>query len=261
MINCLSQVEKPVVDIVFQAREIQLSKMNNQQHNHKPAMIWLSLLIRMSVFTVALMWPAGIGYWWEAWVVVVLWAVFGVVTTQYLLRYDPALLAERLKPVPFHKEQKIWDKVIMSLFFIAAIAQYIIPGFDVVRYGWSEPLPLWMKLIALLVHIPCFILLAWIMRENTYLAQVVKIDKQRGHKVITTGPYALVRHPMYTVVIILLFALPVALGSRYTLGLSVFLTLLLIVRTYLEDRTLYAELEGYPEYTQKTRYRLLPGIW
>lgn len=224
-------------------------------------MIWLRLLIRMSLFAVALMWPAGTVYWWEVWVVVVLWAVFGVVNTHYLLRYDPDLLAERLKLVPLHKEQKTWDKVIMVVFFIAAIALYIIPGFDVVRYGWSESLPLWMKLIAMLVHIPCFILLGWIMRENTYLAQVVKIDKQRGHKVITTGPYARVRHPMYTVIIILLFAVPVALGSRYALGLSVFLTLLLIVRTYLEDRTLYAELEGYPEYTQKTRYRLLPGIW
>ncbi len=80
-------------------------------------------------------------------------------------------------------------------------------------------------------------------------------------KVITTGPYALVRHPMYTVVIILLFAVPVALGSRYALILAVFLTLLLIVRTYFEDRTLHAELEGYPEYAKQTPYRLVPGIW
>ena len=101
----------------------------------------------------------------------------------------------------------------------------------------------------------------WVMRENSYLAQVVKIDTQRDHQVVTTGPYALVRHPMYTVVIILLFAVPVALGSRYALLLSVFLTVLLIVRTYLEDRTLHAELEGYPEYSNITRYRLAPGIW
>lgn len=130
-----------------------------------------------------------------------------------------------------------------------------------VRYEWSESLPLWMKVLAMLVHLPCFVLLAWVMRENTYLSQVVKIDEERGHKVITTGPYALVRHPMYIVLIVLLFAVPVALGSRFALILAMFLTVLLIVRTYLEDRTLHAELEGYPEYAKKTPYRLFPGIW
>ena len=232
------------------------------QHQLKtPAMVWLSLVVRMTLFAVALMWPAGTWYWWEAWVMVGLWAVFGAVMTNYLLCHDPALLAERLKLVPLHKDQKSWDKVIMLFFLIAGIALYIIPGFDVVRYGWSEPLPIWMKVVAVLIHFPCFVLLGWVMRENTYLAQVVKIDKQRGHKVITTGPYALVRHPMYTVTIILLFAVPIALGSRYALIIAVFLTVLLIVRTYLEDHTLHAELEGYPEYAKQTPYRLIPGIW
>jgi len=122
-------------------------------------------------------------------------------------------------------------------------------------------LPVWMKVLAMLVHFPCFVFLGWVMRENTYLAQVVKIDEQRGHQVITTGPYAWVRHPMYTIAIVLLFAVPVALGSRYALILAGFLTLLLILRTYLEDRTLHDELEGYAEYAQKTPYRLIPGIW
>lgn len=90
---------------------------------------------------------------------------------------------------------------------------------------------------------------------------LVKIDQQRGHRVISSGSYALVRHPMYTIVIILLFAVPVALGSRYALILAIFLTVLLIVRTYLEDRTLHAELEGYAEYAKHTRFRLVPGIW
>lgn len=190
-----------------------------------------------------------------------LWAVFGVVMTHYLLHHDPALLAERLKLVPLHKEQKVWDKVIMSIFFIAGIGLYLIPGFDVVRYEWSEPLPVWVRILAILIHLPCFVLLGWVMRENTYLSQVVKIDEERGHKVITTGPYALVRHPMYTVTIVLLFAVPAALGSRFALIVALFLALLLIVRTHFEDRTLHAELEGYPEYAKQTPYRLIPGIW
>jgi protein-S-isoprenylcysteine O-methyltransferase Ste14 len=215
----------------------------------------------MSLFALALIWPAGSWYWWEAWVMVGLWTLFGLVMTLYLMKHDPELLAERIKLAPFHKDQKYWDKLIMALFFIAGIALYIVPGFDAVRYGWSEPFPLWMRLIAFLVHLPCFIVLGWVMHENTYLAQVVKVDVERKHKVITTGPYAWVRHPMYTVVIVLLFALPVALGSRYALLLSVLLSLLLIVRTYLEDRTLNDKLNGYRAYTEQTRYRLIPGIW
>jgi protein-S-isoprenylcysteine O-methyltransferase Ste14 len=223
--------------------------------------IWLRFVVRMSLFALMLLWPAGTWYWWEAWLVFGMWLVYGLVMTIYLVNKDPALLAERLKLVPFHEDQKTWDKALMALFFVAGISLYVVPGFDVVRYGWSESLPLWMKVIAIIVHIPCFVLLGWVMRENTYLSQVVKIDAQRDHHVITSGPYALVRHPMYTVVIVLLFAVPIALGSRYALLLAVFLTVLIIVRTYLEDRTLHKELAGYPEYVRQTRYRLIPGIW
>lgn len=228
---------------------------------NNPFRIWLSLAVRMSLFAVFLMWPAGSWRWWEAWILVGLWTVYGVIMTQYLLKHDPALLAERMKLLPLHKDQKSWDRVLMLLFVVAGIGLYLVPGFDVMRFQWSDPLPMWMKIIALALHLPCFVLLGWIMKENTYLAQVVKIDVQREHRVITTGLYTLMRHPMYSVVIILLFAVPVALGSRYALILSVFLSLLLILRTYLEDRTLHAELEGYSEYARQTRYRLIPGIW
>lgn len=230
-------------------------------HKKNPFMIWLSFFVRMTLFAVALMWPAGTFLWWEAWVLVVLWSLYGLVVINDLIDKDPDLLAERLKLIPLQKEQKSWDKVLMLLFFIAGIGLYILPGFDVIRYEWSDPLPLWSRVTAMLVHLPCFVLLWWIMRENTYLSQVVKVDKARGHKVITSGPYAYVRHPLYTVAIILLFAVPIALGSRFSLIVSLFLTLLLIVRTYLEDRTLHIELEGYPEYAKQTIYRLIPGIW
>jgi protein-S-isoprenylcysteine O-methyltransferase Ste14 len=215
----------------------------------------------MTFFAIALMWPAGTWKWWEAWVLVGLWSLYGLVIINYLLRKDPALLAERLNLVPLQKEQKAWDKALMLLFFITGIGLYLVPGFDVMRYEWSDPLPLWVRIVAMLVHIPCLVLLGWIMRENTYLSQVVKVDRDRGHKVITTGPYAVVRHPMYTVTIILLFAVPIALGSRYALIVSLCLTVLLVVRTYLEDRTLHVELDGYAEYAKQTVYRLIPGIW
>ncbi len=226
-----------------------------------PAKLWISSLFRTAFFAVALLWPAGTVLWWEAWVVIALWTIYGNVMTAFLLRHDPALLKERLKFIPVHKEQKSWDKIIMLMFFVAGISLYLVPGFDVVRFSWSEPLPLWMRVTAMLIHIPCFVLLGWVMRENTYLSQVVKIDEARGHQVITTGPYAFVRHPMYTIVIVLLFAMPIALGSRFALLLATFLTVLLLIRTYFEDRTLHKELDGYVDYAKKTPYRLIPGIW
>ncbi len=127
-----------------------------------------------------------------------LWTVYGVIATHYLLQHDPALLAERMKIVPLQKEQKVWDKVLMLLFFITGIGLYLIPGFDVMRYEWSDPLPVWIRILAMLVHLPSFLFLGWVMRENTFLSMVVKTDKDRGHQVVTTGPYALIRHPMYT---------------------------------------------------------------
>ena len=233
--------------------------MKNQLQND--LILWLRSVVRNLLFAVALMWSAGTIRWIEAWVIIGLWSIFGFAMTVYLMHRDPELLAERLKLVPIQKEQKTWDKLLMLMFFIFGIGLYIIPGFDVMRYGWSEPLPTWIEVIAMLVHFPCFVFLTWVLRENTYLSQVVKIDEERGHSVITTGPYALVRHPMYTAVIILLFAFPLALGSRYSLLLSMILTVLLVVRTYYEDKTLHEELEGYPEYAKKTPYRLLPGVW
>ncbi|WP_455197037.1 methyltransferase family protein [Kaarinaea lacus] len=235
--------------------------MTEQKQQQSNVRLWLSLVIRMTLFAIALLWPAGTIKWWEAWVIVGLWTVFGVVMTIYLSRYDPALLAERMRLLPIQKDQKAWDKLMMLLFTIAGIALYIVPGFDVIRYQWTEPLPMWLEIIAMLIHLPCFWFLWWVMRENTYLSQVVKIDNERGHQVITSGPYAIVRHPMYSVVIVLLFAVPVALGSRYSLILALILTLLMVVRTYFEDQTLHEELQGYPEYAKKTTYRLMPGVW
>lgn len=235
--------------------------MSDKSQQRNDLRLWASSVVRIALFAVALMWPAGTVKWVEAWIIVGLWSVFGFAMTLYLVHRDPELLAERLKLVPLQKEQKAWDKLLMLMFFVLGIGLYIVPGFDVVRFGWSDPLSVWVEVIAMLVHIPCFIFLGWVMRENTYLSQVVKIDEQRGHTVISTGPYALVRHPMYTVTIVLLFAVPLALGSRYSLLLALILTVLLIVRTYFEDKTLHQELDGYPDYAKQTRYRLLPGLW
>ncbi|OOZ01869.1 methyltransferase family protein [Solemya velum gill symbiont] len=222
---------------------------------------WISLVVRTVLFPVFVLLPAGTWQWWDAWVLIGLWLIFFAVLTPLLVIHDPELLAERMKVSPVQEGQKGWDKVIMVLIVIVGISLYIVPGFDVIRYEWSEPLPRWIQIIALVAHVPLFLLLGWVMLANTYLSQVVKIDHHREHTVITGGPYKIVRHPMYTVVIVLFLAFPVALGSRIGLIPASLLAVLLIIRTALEDRTLHAELSGYPEYASVTRYKLLPGIW
>lgn len=222
---------------------------------------WVSLVLRMMTFPVAFLWPAGTWRWWEAWVVIGLWLAFVLSEVVFLSRHDPALLAERMKASPVQEGQKSWDKVLMLAMFILGIGIYVVPGLDVIRFGWSQPFPVWLEVLAMAVHLPGFIFIIWVMRENTYLSRVVKIDEARGQKVVTTGPYALVRHPMYSAVIVLVFAVPVALGSRYALIPAALMVSVLLVRTHLEDRTLHAELAGYPEYAEKTPYRLVPGFW
>lgn len=221
----------------------------------------LSAFLRMAFFPVALLLPAGTWRWWEAWALFALYVGYALSMTVYLTRHDPALLAERLKGRPVQQGQLGWDKVVMSALFVAGLGVIVVPGLDVVRFGWSEPLPLWARLFGLALHLPCFVLIGWVMRENTFLSRVVKIDAARGHSVITTGPYALVRHPMYLAVLVMIAAMPLALGSRYGLLCAAVMAVLLVLRTALEDRSLHRELAGYPEYARQTRFRLIPGLW
>jgi len=235
--------------------------MEPQRTNRLAVRAWTGLVLRMTAFALALLVPAGTWRWWEAWVVVGLWLAFAAAMVTYLLRHDRDLLAERLKFTRAQPRQKSWDRMLMAIAFVVGIALYVVPGLDVVRFGWSTPLPLWLKLIAIIVHIPGFVFIGWVMHTNTFLSRVVKIDTDRGHRVITTGPYALVRHPMYLAVIVLVFAMPLVLGSRYGLAPALAMAALIVVRTALEDRTLMQELSGYTDYARTTRYRLVPGVW
>jgi protein-S-isoprenylcysteine O-methyltransferase Ste14 len=225
------------------------------------ALVWLRLVLRFLFLPAAFFLPAGDWTWWEGWVVVGLWVAYGVPLAVYLARNDPTLLEERMRTNPAQEGQKGWDKVLMILMLFPGVGLFIVPGFDVVRFGWTEPLPIWVEIIGQAVHVPCFAILGWVMVTNTYLARVVKIAEDRDHHVITTGPYAIVRHPMYFAVILLFFATPLALGSRIALIPAALISLLIVVRIVFEDRTLHEELPGYPEYAEKTRYRLIPGIW
>jgi protein-S-isoprenylcysteine O-methyltransferase Ste14 len=180
------------------------------------------------------------------------------VTAVWLKKHNPQLLKDRM---PFLKPAaKNWDKIIIVTSTAVFIPYLLSPGLDAVRYQWSS-VPLPVSVAAYAGVIVSLLLFLAVMRENVYLSRFVEVQRERGHKVITTGPYRYIRHPMYVGLIILLYSIPVALGSLWTLIPASVPTLLFVIRTHFEDKTLYEELEGYKAYSGKFKYRLLPGIW
>ena len=234
---------------------------SSPEHHHDRPVKWVSTAIRFALFPVTILWPAGDWTWWEGWALVGVWITYAIGAVLYLRRHDPELLAERMKASPAQADQKGWDKALMVPMMLAGIGLLLVPGFDVVRFGWSERLPLVYEVVALAIHVPAMLMIAWVMKTNTYAARVVKIDEERGHSLVDTGPYAIVRHPMYTAVVVMVLATPIALGSRWGLVPAGVMVALLLIRTHFEDRTLFEELEGYPQYTERTRFRIIPGIW
>lgn len=201
--------------------------------------------------------PAGTLNWPEAWLALLLYFAGVTGALIWMKKKAPDLLKERMSP---KKDAKSWDKRIITVYTLLLVALLIVPGLDAVRFGWSE-VPLIVKVLGFVGYLPAGGFAFWAMKENAYLSDVVRIQKDRGHTVCTTGPYRYIRHPMYAGVILIWFCLPLSLGSFYAFIPAFMIAVLFILRTSLEDKTLQEELPGYKEYAQKVRYRLLPGVW
>jgi protein-S-isoprenylcysteine O-methyltransferase Ste14 len=209
------------------------------------------------VMGVALFWSAGRVNWWPAWAAMAVMAAWIAATAIVIVRLNPSLLAERLGP---RRGAKLWDTAIMSLVGVLQLARYIVAGLDQ-RYGWTGGLPLAVQLAALAVCALGYGLVVWATASNAFFSQVVRIQSERGHEVVRGGPYRHVRHPAYIGAILYELAAPVLLASWWALVASGVTTILLVLRTALEDRTLQVELAGYADYARQVRHRLLPGIW
>ncbi len=157
------------------------------------------------------------------------------------------------------KGTKGWDKAIAAVGGLLSLALPVTAGLDV-RFGWSSLSPAWLA-PAILLFLLSGMLGHWAMLANPFFEKTVRIQEERGHRVATGGPYRFVRHPGYASFIAMVFALPLGVGSAWALAPAAANAALIVVRTVLEDRTLLGELPGYPEYAQRTRYRLLPGVW
>jgi protein-S-isoprenylcysteine O-methyltransferase Ste14 len=217
----------------------------------------LQTLVWVGFIAGVILWPAGTVAYPGGWALIGLFAVGSVAMIVWLSKHSPRLLRERMSS-PVQRGQTPWDRVWLSLFIVAFFAWLAFMSWDAARHNFTA-VPLWLQGLGGLSILVNFTGTWWTFRENTFAAPVVKI--QEGQRVIDTGPYAIVRHPMYTSALILFVGMPLLLGSLRGLGLSVLFVLGLAWRTLHEERTLRAELVGYEEYITRVRYRLIPFVW
>lgn len=204
--------------------------------------------------------PAGRLDWLAAWIYIIVQTLTLIFSRIVVWRVHPDLLVERSHAFD-RRNEKQWDRpLVMVVALIGPLLMTVVAGFDM-RYNWSSGISALAQAIALLVLVGGYALGSWAMVVNRFYSATVRIQTDRGHRVVSSGPYAVVRHPSYFGGAAAYLALPVLLGSWWALIPAVLTTAVLILRTVLEDRTLLAELPGYVEYAQRVRYRLMPGIW
>ena len=214
------------------------------------------LLNLFGILCLATFLPAWTFDFWQAWVYLI--AFFGPVTfiTFYFLSNDPALIGRRLKAGPTG-EQGTRQKVIQSLASLFFILMFVIPALDR-RLHWTE-VPTVFVIIADLAVVCGFVIVFFVFKENSYTSAVIEVAD--AQKVVDTGPYAVVRHPMYSGALLMVLFTPVALGSWWGLPFAFLLVLVIILRLLDEELFLRQNLPGYQEYSAKVRFRLIPGIW
>jgi protein-S-isoprenylcysteine O-methyltransferase Ste14 len=203
--------------------------------------------------------PAGTLDWPGAWVFLAEMVVGGAAVSLWLARHDPDLLRERMAGV-FQKDQAPADKIFMVFVQVGFYGWLALMALDAKRWSLSH-MPLWLNLVGAVLSASFFLSCWLVFRENSFAAPVVKIQRERGQRVITTGPYAIVRHPMYAGAILYFVGLPLLLGSWIGLALAPVLIVALSFRIGLEERSLTQALPDYADYARRVRYRLIPGVW
>lgn len=197
--------------------------------------------------------------WWQAWAYAVASTLAFVVSRILVNRRHPDLIAERAR-FTSAKDTKAWDKLLAPLVGLGSVLILAIAGLDK-YYGWTPASSLTLNLIALFGILFGYGFSSWALIENRFFSGTVRIQTERGHHVVSTGPYRIVRHPGYAGGLFGYIFIPLLLDSYWAWIPTILLGIALIVRTSLEDKTLQEELPGYKEFAQKTKYRLLPGVW
>ena len=213
--------------------------------------VGLTLVMGLIIFL-----SAGTLLFWEGWLYLLVFAVCVTIITLYFLQKDPGLIERRVSGGPTAEKEK--SQIIIQsfggLFFIALL---VIPGIDQ-RFNWSQVSPV-LVIVANIFILIGFMIVFWVFNENSYTASTIAVEE--AQKVVTTGPYRWVRHPMYFGAVLMLILTPLAMGSYWGLFCSIPLCIVIVVRLLDEERFLTQNLAGYKDYCQHTKYRLIPLTW
>jgi len=219
----------------------------------KTVLGFAQLIVAMSI---ALFAPAGTLGYWQAWVFLLVFVGSAAIITWYLWRNDPSLLERRVEAGPAAEKQTL-QKVIQAVAALTFIGSLVVPALDH-RFGWSG-VPVALEIAAEVLVALGFFIVFRVFRENSFSAATIAVASNQ--KVIATGPYGVVRHPMYAGALVMLVGMPLALGSWWGLLLLIPMTFVLVLRLLDEEKFLATNLSGYTEYCQRVRYRLVPYIW
>lgn len=217
----------------------------------------LQNLVFVAIMALVLFLSAGTLAWASAWAYLAVSLAVGLASGLWLARTDPGLLAERMRlRAP---EQPRADKWFMLVFLVVAVVWFVVIGLD--RRLQASAMPLLLEAVGLVLYLASTLFIMWVFRENSFAAPVVKVQAERHHHVVSTGPYAFVRHPMYAGVMLYFIGTPLLIGSWWGLAMMPVFFLAFAIRSRIEERTLMTGLPGYADYARRVRYRMLPGIW
>jgi len=230
-----------------------MPKISNSDYKRMISAAVLRYLLAIIVFGLIFFLPAGTIRYWEAWIYCGITLIPILFVFIYLLKNNPELLERRTRMREKEQPQKLIVKLSMFIFVLA----FIIPGLDY-RFNWSY-VPVAVVIIADVIVLAGYFIFFLVMKENAYASRIVEVEK--GQKVISTGPYSIVRHPMYLGVFLMYLLSPIALGSFWAIIAFIPLPVLVIFRIFNEEQVLVKELPGYKDYMQKVKYRLIPFVW
>ena len=216
-------------------------------------MVFTRVVMFFPVIALFFFLPAGTFAYWQAWVYLAILFIPMVFVLYYLLKNNPKLLERRMRM----REKEHTQKKIVKFSSIFLLLAYIVPGFDF-RWGWSHVPPALVATSFILILFGYYLVFL-VLKENTYTSRIIEVEQ--GQKVISSGPYAIVRHPMYIGAILMYLFSPFALGSWWAFIPVAMIIPTLVFRILNEEQILLRDLPGYIEYMQKVKYRLLPGIW
>jgi protein-S-isoprenylcysteine O-methyltransferase Ste14 len=217
------------------------------------------IVFLFALFAALLFGAAGTVNWLAGWAFLILFFGFVISLTWWLYRNNPALLTERMTG-SYRADQKARDVVLIAVIGILFFGWLFLMPLDAVRYQWSH-MPGWLQVVGAVILVGSFYVFFATFKENSYLSPAIRVQEERGQKVISTGPYHYVRHPMYAGFLLMVLGTPLLLGSWYGLLFGLVLVLGVARRAVLEERTLKDELQGYDSYMAQVRYRFIPHIW